>query len=640
MCILHTRSCTFGSANPARPEKPTGPAIETTDTTGTIAAQFAASEELRNNNSNQPPAQDHRAELLAFYSAAPTEDGYESSSRQLFEASLADFRIPTLTFAHDGGDGLAITSPITALDPLPAEPELLDTLLGSDNMESTPNFIGTTGEFEPHLVRHYRCDASGRKRFKKLTVQFVQSGTLPSHFWFTSQSLYSQSREKAGVLRLCNTPEERGKLESLVSTSVGRRLIRLFDRFIAPHYPIFSSQCRPSPESSPIYLLASIYAIAHSYAQYDDSLALDFAYQEDLYARLLQTARRTIESELHAPTFPVIQSLILMLVQPTMHHLSSESSLKRTLLGTLISAAYTLGLHSDAASWPIARWQIAQRRRVSFIIFIVDSWISCSLGTPPMLCEQNWLVDSLSAEDAFESGLSPADWESLLHQSQLTSILRKVLGKLHTLRAIASLALDTDKTYSIARELQDELQTWRENISHGAHGEGATATINSVGYYYVHANICRAILSNHVANERGAMPGASLRRQECNRYARNITKQCLVGAMHYFLQIEQNPEEDFWPVWAPMAFASFINLMWLMLVTSVSFDEATEWIKMLSSTRNDLRVKSKQLQVLRLALLRIDALFWKGIEATFQLEKHVAEAVSALLAGNRDLLSD
>lgn len=206
-----------------------------------------------------------------------------------------------------------------------------------------------------------------------------------------------------------------------------------------------------------------------------------------------------------------------------------------------------------------------------------------------------------------------------------------------TLRAIANLALDTDKIYSIARELQDELQTWRENISHDAHGVSSTATINSVGYYYVHANICRAILSSHVANERRAMPDASPRRQECEQYARNVTKQCLVGAMQYFLQIEQNPEEEFWPVWAPMAFASFINLMWLMLVTSVTFDEATEWIKMLSNTRNDLRVKSKQLRVLRLALLRIDAIFWKGIEATFHLETHVAEAVSAFLAGNRDL---
>lgn len=431
MCILHTRSCTFGFVSPARLQKSRGLARDTSDTMRTIAGQFAASEELPENHSHQPPAEDLPAEHPAFYFAAPTEDGYESTSCHQFEASLVDFRIPTPTFAHDGGDGSAITSsPSMALDPVPTRPELLDTLLGSDNMESTPHFIGTTGEFEPHLVRHYLCDAGGRKRFKKLTVQFVQSGTIPSHFWFTSQSLYSQSREKAGVLRLCNTPEERDKLESLVSTSVGRRLIRLFDRFIAPHYPIFSSQCRPSPESSPIYLLAAIYAVAHSYAQYDDSLALDFAYQEDLYAGLLQTARRTIESELHAPTFPVIQSLILMLVQPTMHHLSFESSLKSTLLGMLISAAHTLGLHTDAASWPIARWQIAQRRRVSFIIFTLDSWISCSFGTPPMLCEQNWLVDGLSTEDAFESGLSPADWESLLHQSQLTSILRKVLSRL------------------------------------------------------------------------------------------------------------------------------------------------------------------------------------------------------------------
>ncbi|UKZ54295.1 hypothetical protein TrVGV298_008103 [Trichoderma virens] len=181
-----------------------------------------------------------------------------------------------------------------------------EVLLDTDDTDDTPQFVGTTGEFEPCLFGHYLRDVSSRLRFKKLTLQSVHLGRLPAHFMLTSQSLYSQSREEAGLASKMDTTTSREELESLVPIDIGERLIRLYERFIGPQYPIFSTQWHPSPKSSPTYLLAAIYAIAQPFMQFDDALTLDLAYDPLPNSALLQISLKDLEFEIYGPTLPVV----------------------------------------------------------------------------------------------------------------------------------------------------------------------------------------------------------------------------------------------------------------------------------------------------------------------------------------------
>lgn len=66
-----------------------------------------------------------------------------------------------------------------------------------------------------------------------------------------------------------------------------------------------------------------------------------------------------------------------------------------------------------------------------------------------------------------------------------------------------------------------------------------------------------------------------------------------------------------------------------MATSSPTFEEATTWINSLQSTRKSLRLKVASFPFLRLGLLRIDALFWRGITNVLELEQHVEEAFRA-----------
>lgn len=71
-----------------------------------------------------------------------------------------------------------------------------------------------------------------------------------------------------------------------------------------------------------------------------------------------------------------------------------------------------------------------------------------------------------------------------------------------------------------------------------------------------------------------------------------------------------------------------------MAVSASSKEEALLWFQDLLATRKEMRLKSATLPILRLGLLRIDALFWKGLDKVLHLPSHVQEALVSSLKPN------
>ena len=161
-------------------------------------------------------------------------------------------------------------------------------------------------------------------------------------------------------------------------------------------------------------------------------------------------------------------------------------------------------------------------------------------------------------------------------------------------------------------------------------GEGnPQGTIQRLGYHYVRLLILRAA-SNHTnnMNEDGYMSND-------NQSVQNVRNQMRVCA-HEFMTFIQNLKPDstqgFWPPWCPTAVSTLCFALLSAIVSSSTEGEALEWINMLQTVRRELRMKASALPILRLGLLRIDSIFWRGLDKVFCLDPHVQTAIQAALA--------
>jgi hypothetical protein len=170
--------------------------------------------------------------------------------------------------------------------------------------------------------------------------------------------------------------------------------------------------------------------IAQPFAKFDDVLSVELAYERLNSETLFKLIAEALQYEAHNPSLALVQTLLLLVVRPSTNPLILESSLKWSLHGTLVATAHTLGLHHDPTSWAIASWQRALRRRLSFTIFAVDKWLACSLGRPPLITQDDWLVTTPANADSHTSSLSSDVWLAHIHYAALGRLLGDVIMKL------------------------------------------------------------------------------------------------------------------------------------------------------------------------------------------------------------------
>ncbi|KAF2021450.1 hypothetical protein BU24DRAFT_430123 [Aaosphaeria arxii CBS 175.79] len=505
---------------------------------------------------------------------------------------------------------------------------------------ANPQALGFSGDMDPYVLQNYQYDSNGSFGFKQLSIQSVLRGNFPVQFLISQPSLFSSSRKENGVQEI-SPLVARGELEKMVSSDTGRRLISLFRTFVLPLYPIFSETRFPDPDTSPAYLLAAIYLVGQLFARFDEALSIELAYETLDSQALFRLIHEALQYESHAPGLETVQTLLLLVIRPSTNPLVLESSVKWSLHGLLVSTAQSLGLHYDPTSWKLPRWQISLRRRIAFSIFSVDKWLACSLGRPPLVSTDNWLVIRLEKEDVHASTIESDTWSHFLYYTQLGIYMDEALTRLYSMRAIQELSSDPTKTLSIAREILEKTSQWHREFSQQSHNSeepNPLSTISLLGYHYVQMTIFRAIMRPFLAKP-GAASGAqhslngnsSTDIQSVLGLARTGFRSATTAALTFVKELKEEHSRIFWPHWSQVAFSSicFIDLM--MATSSPDTDEAVCWFQDLHVARREMRLKSTMLPVLRLGLLRIDAVFWKGLSRVMHLEPHVEKALQESL---------
>ncbi|EFQ34589.1 fungal specific transcription factor domain-containing protein [Colletotrichum graminicola] len=600
LCVLHGRDCTFVEGTAPR-------------------KRLLPSDEIKDRAVAQPDSQEPMPITTAPSPAHPLPRGQEDQASHGDEMTFVDslnFDTTQSEFEAMFQSPRAFSTPSTVWASItprqPGSREHIEYPPGAN-----PQLLGLSGDMDPLLLRHYRTDESGMFGFKELAIHSVQDSSMPCQFLLSQQSIFSRRRDECGVDR----PTEdalSAQLARIVPAAVGARLITLFRDFVQPQFPIFATSLFPDPTSTPAYLLAAIYAMSLPFVVYDDKLSVDVAYDKPPYPALSQIIDKALSYELHSPSIPVAQTLLLLVLRPSADPLVADTAYRRDVLGRLVSCATTLGLHLDPSDWSMPERQKAHRRRLSFVIYAVDTWIASTHGTPPSTHRDNWLVTNWEPGDFVDSGLGSDDESRLMDFATITGVLSSALASLYSVRAIHELSKSCGGVSTVTQPLLQALASIPQPSS-------PESSARNLALSYTQLVILRAELRPSLA------PGSQLGPDEGNfaRTVRGKTKSCTRALTDVIRSLSPDTDGMFWPSWTQLVFSSICFSLVTMTVSSPDFDEASAWIADLQSARKSLRLKVASFPFLRLGLLRIDALFWRGITNVLHLETHVEEAFRA-----------
>ncbi|KAH8901115.1 hypothetical protein GQ53DRAFT_814596 [Thozetella sp. PMI_491] len=487
-------------------------------------------------------------------------------------------------------------------------------------------FTGFTADSDPYLMRYHPFDASRTWTSKRISIRSVQQAPVPMNFFLVPETLLD---------KVCS----RSELERLVQPEIGQRLIELYFRFIFQQLPILDLKSRPTPRDSPPCLLAAIYLVAQPYADFDDHLAIQIVYDEPTRDQLREFAQRGVMAGRGCPDTSLIQTALLLGLAPPQYMLYPETQARWSLIGDAVLMAYNLGLFYDPSQWFISSEEIGLRRRLAWTLRYADTWFAAASGKQPLVAEANFMLDLPHLSDFSDE--ADGEYEDkdgvtgFVHVCRLTLIMVKILQNLYSARSIHELGLDLKLSLQTCRPLMDELSQWQEDMSNTWHPKG-NLKIDPWGFlqlawHFSKLMVCRALFRPFHNADSDYMVLGRDEDIEALEHLRIGARRTSTAFSNFTAQLSNRNFCAPWPFWSVTAWAAMVN-MWLTLLVTARTDEEARMCKAsLDRVRQVLRLQSRSFGFLRLALLRLDAVYWKGFSYMYRLspcaERIIGEGV-------------
>ena len=192
----------------------------------------------------------------------------------------------------------------------------------------------------------------------------------------------------------------------------------------------------------------------------------------------------------------------------------------------------------------------------------------------------------------------------------------------------------------ISKTLLEELSVWQIQSTVHLDKNDPLSTIGALGYHYIQLTIFRAIMRPFVAMSSSNIDPAEsgqhgqTSQTEVIGFARTGVRTSTAAAAKFVNDLKEEHSHIFWPQWTQVAFSSICYMNLTMAMSSPDAEEATTWFQSLQNIRREMRLKASMLPVLRLGLLRIDSLFWKGLGKVLHLQAHVKDAFENSMGTN------
>ena len=211
----------------------------------------------------------------------------------------------------------------------------------------------------------------------------------------------------------------------------------------------------------------------------------------------------------------------------------------------------------------------------------------------------------------------------------------KLIYMISSLKAVQTLARNYDMTLRNVQVSMEELNRW-SGVALEIESEAKFEDVNLsgpmlLGGHFVKVLLFRAILRPFHNGSRGAnsVP-ADARELEAHRLSRAGAKTGVTSFVSFTADLKSGWIHGFWPfcksitvlgrmsltsvIGCTLAWSTLCNLALMLHVTAETAEEAMECQVSLERARKTIRLQSKSLEALRFSLLRIDSIFWKGLD--------------------------
>ena len=263
---------------------------------------------------------------------------------------------------------------------------------------------------------------------------------------------------------------EHDAIEATVSP-FGPRLIRLYWLLVQPSFPLLSQQ-RFTHQYNTSYrdinsaLLGAVYLQALAWWSYDSELSLR---DPPNIAKLRRYTFEAIQNAFHRPRLASIEAMLIFLHGRPDEPLTADHTYARGLTSQMLAISEAMGLHLNANAWAIPAWEKAERKRLSWAIYMQDKWTALIYGRPSHIKEDDWDVpdlhnsdfDMIDGEADRQSGETTGPMQFML-MVDLTKILSTILTIFFTIQG--SKEQDTSKLFDMAQPSLQALSALRQRL--------------------------------------------------------------------------------------------------------------------------------------------------------------------------------
>ncbi|OAA58439.1 fungal specific transcription factor domain containing protein [Niveomyces insectorum RCEF 264] len=483
-------------------------------------------------------------------------------------------------------------------------------------------------------------------------AQSALAGYMPVQFALTDETILRDDVKEAESLFANGSGGDGSERDDialvhrLVPPDLGARLLRLYTRCVHPRFPVLSLadlaaiRAPTGDLAVPVGLLSAVYALAVPFTFLDDELSLFKGYLQVPTDDLWAVAHRSFMRAGCLAHLSLLQLCLLLLQQPPANYAVAAPARFWALSCAALSIAETLGVHLDPSAWRLPRHEVMLRRRLWWLTYTQHVWYAVGLARPCHLHDANWDVDELTADDfevdalyhpnnhsneddedaAAVRAAVAAEIPIFLAHCRLSVIAADVLKEFYTLRSVRE-SFSLSVLLGRAQPLRTRIESWRQTLpllSKPAADLTEDDMVIGVALRLSHLTlevlIFRALLrplTHNVVPVDGSGSGAVVPEPMSTIYENCYT--CAKVGMEIVAAMKGKHFSTFWPRYTRYQLCYISSFILLSFAQSPTRSIAIRNRELLNKWRDTLRTQSRAWPLARLATIRLNATFWKGL---------------------------
>ncbi|KAH8806111.1 fungal-specific transcription factor domain-containing protein [Xylogone sp. PMI_703] len=517
--------------------------------------------------------------------------------------------------------------------------------------------IGLSGESDPFLLRHFSYRASDNYPMFKLDyrkmvddtnlqqyatdaeplhIPRLPAGEFPVQFMMVNEDICEESTESPhSASSTCSDTQEekdRASVERIVPFDLHSRLVKLYFEHIHPSSPILSIQDLSILTSGDLNnfsvgILAAIYALAIPFCFLDDALSVQKGYRRPPTEELWAIVERGLKRSSSVAHLELVQLHLLQILKPPQNPAVADPPDTWGLTCSALAAAQSLGLHLDPSTWRLPSDEIKLRKRLWWLVYMEHVWHATVLGRPSHIISDQWEVANLTEND-FDTDMIPNRGSSdgiqvgvyyVIALSEISTIGDEALRQLYTVKAIRRTHTLAD-LLARAEPLIEQLQKWKDNLPLSLRWSTMETTDDEsprrgplkLAYLTIRYLIFRAL--QRPLFYRSEILDEDNQETQSMIFAGSHT--CAKAGIDLIASLKAKDFVTFWPSYTRYQISYITNFVLLIFVQSPTLDTAIKNKDLVEKWRNTVRFQARAWQVLKLAAMRLDAIYWKGLDKT------------------------